>query len=98
MFVLSDGAPTWDDHDQVDVWVPGMHMGDPEAGGVYATASKELHYYGPFAHPGFLLRDVARMVRFRRVELHCFGFGEADPRLLQELARVSGGQATSLGR
>lgn len=96
LFLLSDGAPSWDDFDAEDVAAEGMTAGDPETGRDDG-ASEELHYYGPYVEWRFLVRDVRRMNLFRRVEVHCVGIGEADPQLLRELAALGRGELRTIG-
>lgn len=96
VFLLSDGAPSWDDYDQEDVSVEGMTSGDPETGEETGDVP-ELHYYGPYVETRFLLRDVERMNLFRRVELHCVGIGEATPELLRALTELGRGQLRTIG-
>lgn len=97
IFVLSDGAPSWDDFECEDVRTDDWEAGDPETGESLGD-SEELNYYGPYVFPVHLLRDVERLNLLRKVELHCVGVGEADPTLLEQLAKLGHGQVTWLGK
>lgn len=95
IFVLSDGAPSWDDFEAVDRNDQDLDSGDPEtgkAGGKSAT----LTFYGPYVFVNHLLRDVIRLNLFRQAEIHCVGIGEANPRLLEVMAEVGLGQFRSI--
>lgn len=94
IFLLSDGAPSWDDFDAEDIAT--MKAGDPETGAPLGD-SERLHYYGPYVEWRFLLRDVERMNLFRRVELHCIGIGEATPELLRSLSVLGRGELRIIG-
>ena len=55
-----------------------------------------LIFMSPYGTPPFnaLVEDVERLNLFRRAEVHCIGLGEADGKLLNEIARVTRGTAT----
>jgi len=97
IFVLSDGAPSWDDFDQEDITVDDWRAGDPETSEDMGVVPR-LHYYGPFVLEERLFRDVERLNLLRQVELHTIGFGEASGQLLERLARLGHGQTRWLGR
>ncbi|MBK8979959.1 MAG: hypothetical protein IPM29_29015 [Planctomycetes bacterium] len=94
VFLLSDGAPSWDDYAEKDARDPEDQAGDPEMGIRYENVPT-LIFQGPYAHPPyrFLVEDVRRMNLFRRAEIHCVGIGEANHGLLEAIAAVGGGQA-----
>lgn len=97
VFVLSDGAPSWDDFDQEDVRVEGLvGAGDPEDRNKKGPDVPRLHYYGPYADPRFLVRDLARMNMFRRVEVHCVGIGEANTALLKQITDLCQGELRTI--
>ena len=92
IFILSDGAPTWDDWPNDDRRDPEDRAGDPELGARYADADT-LHFPGPYRRSGFLIEDVQRLNLFRKVEIHCVGMGEANMNLLRSLATIGRGEA-----
>jgi hypothetical protein len=94
IFVLSDGAPSWDDYAEKDARDPEDQAGDPETGAKYANVPT-LIFQGPYARPpyDFLVADVRRMNLFRKAEIHCVGIGEANHDLLRQIATIGLGQA-----
>ena len=38
------------------------------------------------------------MNAFRRIQLHCIGLGEANMRLLEQLAKMGNGECLAMGR
>jgi hypothetical protein len=96
IFVLSDGAPSWDDFHAVDKNDQDMTSGDPESGHKGAKVGV-LNFYGPYVFPKHLVRDLLRMNLFRRVEVHCIGIGEANDGLLRSMAKIGMGEFRSLG-
>ena len=95
IFVLSDGAPSWDDFDCVDVNDLDMTSGDPESGH-QGKKVPTLNFYGPYIFPRHLLRDLVRLNMFRRVEVNCIGIGEANASLLEGMAKIGGGEFRSI--
>lgn len=97
LFVLSDGAPSWDDFAEVDAADPGDQAGDQETGRLFEN-KPQLIFQGPFARSPFdlLVADVRRLNLFRRAEINCVGIGEANHRLLKSLADVGGGTALKI--
>jgi len=95
IFVLSDGAPSWDDFDCVDVNDLDMNSGDPESGH-QGNKAPTLNFYGPYIFPRHLLRDLVRLNMFRRVEVNCIGIGEANASLLEAMAKIGGGEFRSI--
>lgn len=91
IFLLSDGAPSWDDFDAVDKNDQDLNSGDPEAG-TQGAKSPTLNFYGPYVFVDHLVRDVIRMNLFRQAEIHCIGIGEANEQLLKLLAEIGGGE------
>lgn len=95
IFVLSDGAPSWDDFDCVDVNDLDMNSGDPESGH-QGNKAPTLNFYGPYIFPRHLLRDLVRLNMFRRAEIHCIGIGEANASLLEAMAKIGMGEFRSI--
>lgn len=86
IFLLSDGAPSWDDFGMKDKdYGEGNVIRDNE----YAAPAPRtpiLIYHGPYVHNHWLEDEVARMNVFRKVQIHCIGIGEADLGLLEAIA------------
>lgn len=97
IFLLSDGAPSWDNFPAQDKREKDVQTGDPETGEKHPDQDV-LNYYGPYAQYEHLVRDVERMNLFRKAQIHCIGIGEADPRLLQSLAELGGGEFRSISK
>lgn len=96
IFVLSDGNPTWDDFDMVDVDYMEDNAGDPESG-VASNRAENMHYSGPYRDWNRLLEDVQRMNLFRNVEIHCIGIGEVQFSQLDRLAKLGLGKSKRYG-
>ena len=94
IFLLSDGAPSWDDFDEVDARDPEDQAGDPETHQKYQNVDR-LRFQGPYAHPPYshLVDDIERMNLFRKAEIHCVGIGEANQDLLDAIAKIGGGKS-----
>lgn len=94
IFILSDGAPSWDDYEGLDARDPEDQAGDPESG-VKHDNVPQLTFSGPYGlnGEGRLQREVERLNLFRKAEIHCVGIGEANHGLLTRIARLGGGQA-----
>jgi len=112
IFLLSDGAPTWDSFAIKDKnYGEGQVYRDVEAG-IKAPPTADLVYPGPYAaFPNvsgaghrpqvidcWMTRDVQRMNAFRRITLHCVGLGEANETLLNSLAALGNGQVFIVGK
>lgn len=95
IFLLSDGAATWDDWPSNDSKDPGDYAGDPESGARHAD-SDNLIFQGPYAREHHIIGDVTRLNLFRKAEIHCVGMGGADMNTLQTLAALGKGQAVDL--
>ncbi len=98
IFLLSDGAPSWDEFEVVD---KDYGEGDVVTTTEYdskAARTPQLHYYGPYVAPDWLVDDTRRMNAFRRVRLHCIGIGEANMDLLKQLATLGHGEVYTVGR
>ncbi len=112
IFLLSDGAPTWDGFAVKDQdYGEGQTYKDVEAG-IKAPRTTHLIYPGPYA--GFptvtgsghsprlidcwLIRDIQRMNAFRRITIHCVGLGEANETMLNSLAHLGNGQVFIVGK
>ncbi|MBI5851665.1 MAG: hypothetical protein HZB39_11670 [Planctomycetes bacterium] len=97
IFLLSDGAPSWDDYPALDKRDPTDQAGDPESGIQHQNVD-QLLFQGPYAHPPFewLAQDIERMNLFRKAEIHCVGIGEASHDLLSRIARIGNGKALKI--
>lgn len=95
IFVLSDGAPSWDDFNAVDKNDQDLNSGNPETG-KQGEKAPTLNFYGPYTFVNHLLRDAIRMNLFRNVEIHCIGIGEANAALLRVLAQIGQGEFRSI--
>ncbi len=95
IFLLSDGAPNWDDFDALDS-NDGRMAGDPETGKTYEYDG-DLLWYGPFIHPQYLLPDLARYQLLRRCSIHAVGLGEADYGFLERVANLGHGRTLKIG-
>lgn len=96
IFLLSDGAPSWDDYGVWDDNMDEMTSGDPESG-VKGGEGNRTHYSGPYRNQNCLIEDVERLNLFREVEIHCISIGEASRGLLEKLAEIGHGSVTELG-
>ena len=97
IFVLSDGAPSWDDFEATDTRDPEDQGGDPEAG-TAGQNTPQLIYYGPYVTDGVhLLDDIRRMNLYRKVQIHCVGIGEADASLLEAICERGLGKLRRIG-
>ena len=97
IFLLSDGAPSFDDYEAVDKdYGEGKVVVDQEysAG---APRTPQLRYPGPYVQDEWLVEDVKRMNAFRRIRLHCIGLGEANMDLLRRLADMGHGEVFAVG-
>lgn len=111
IFLLSDGAPTWDGFSATDKnYGEGQVYRDIEDK-IKATAERVVKA-GPYS--GFptmtgsgqmprvvdcwLMRDIERMNAFRRITIHCVGLGEANELLLNSLANLGNGQVFIVGK
>lgn len=97
IFLLSDGAPSWDNFPAQDKREKDINTGDPETGQKLPDQDI-VNYYGPYAQADHLTRDLVRMNLFRKARIHCIGIGEADPQLLQQIAEIGGGQFRSISK
>ncbi|MGE0144440.1 MAG: hypothetical protein AB7I19_12950 [Planctomycetota bacterium] len=97
IFLLSDGAPSWDNWPAEDARDPEDQAGDPETGVQYANVPR-LIFQGPYARPphDYLAQDIQRMNLFRKAEIHCVGIGEANHHLLERIAQVGKGTALKI--
>jgi hypothetical protein len=97
IFLLSDGAPSWDDYACVDKMDPEDVVGDPETGQPL-PATPELNFQGPYIVSDYLLQTIERMNLLRRCEIHCIGLGEANFTLLESIAKIGKGQVRKVGK
>jgi len=98
IFLLSDGAPSWDDWAATDARDDGDMVGDPELGGGGNQEATSLNFPGPYENTRHLLEDVQRMNLFRQVEIHCIGIGEANRGLLAQLSNTGLGRVRMIGK
>ena len=99
IFLLSDGAPSWDGFgiDDKD-YGEGQVVVDVEYGAA-AGRQERLEYGGPYGvDPRWLVEDLRRMNAFRRIRMHCVGLGEANVRLLEQMAGIGNGEVFVVGR
>ena len=98
VFLLSDGAPSWDGFPILDKdYGEDLIVRDTE----YAEQvqrSPQVLYHGPYVDPAWILDDLRRMNAFRRIRLHCVGLGEANEDLLRRLAEIGRGEVFLVGR
>ena len=98
IFLLSDGAPSWDEFFQEDTnYKEGQTVVDTEYNKP-APDQPRTTYFGPYNTPEWILEDVRRMNAFRRIRMHCIGLGEADMSLLEKLAALGNGELYVFGR
>jgi hypothetical protein len=97
MFLLSDGAPSFDDYEMSDKdYGEGNVVVDQEYNKP-APRGSSIQYPGPFVNPEWILADFHRMNAFRRIRLHCVGLGEANMDLLRRLSDAGHGQFFQFG-
>jgi hypothetical protein len=99
IFLLSDGAPSWDDWPANDKRDPKDSAGDPETGRKH-TDMETLFFAGPYGMEYdhlFLPDDIRRLNLFRRCEIHCIGIGEASDSILYAIANAGRGQVRMIG-
>lgn len=97
IFLLSDGAPSWDDFHVVDKdYGEDQVVLDTEYNKA-APRTPTIQYHGPFDQDEWLVEDVKRMNCLRRIRIHCIGLGEANMRLLERLAEIGNGQVFVVG-
>ena len=98
IFLLSDGAPSWDEFGIEDT---NYHEGKTVVDNEYnkpAPDQPRVTYHGPFLEEHWLVEDVERMNAFRRIRMHCIGLGEANMSLLGKLAEIGHGEVYVFGR
>ncbi len=97
IFLLSDGAPSWDDFYATDKdYGEGKVVIDNEYN-AEAKRTPNLIYQGPYVLDNWLVEDVKRMNAFRRIRMHCIGLGEANMDLLRGLAKMGHGEVFAVG-
>lgn len=98
IFLLSDGAPSYDDFRVTDRdYGEGRVVVEHEYGAA-GRRTPNLNYHGPYDQHDWLVEDVRRMNAFRRIRMHCVGLGEANMSLLGRLAEVCNGETFSMGK
>ena len=98
IFLLSDGAPSWDDFGIKDKdYGEGRVVSDFEYRKP-APRTARLEYHGPYVRLHWLEEDVRRMNVFRKVQVHCIGIGEANIPLLRRIAEDSMGEVYLFGK
>jgi len=99
VFVLSDGAPSWDSFEALHMREPEDNVGDPESG-TRGQNTDQVYYPGPYRSPvhkiNHLINDIVRMNLLRRAQINCIGTGEADMDLLRAIASIGMGEAKSV--
>jgi hypothetical protein len=97
IFLLSDGEPSSDDFHVIDRdYGEGRAVTNLESGNP-GQRTPQMHYWGPYVDPYWLVEDVKRMNAFRRVRIHCVGLGEAKMDLLKQIAEVGHGESIAVG-
>lgn len=97
VYLLSDGAPSWDDFACKDKMDSDDVVGDPETGQPL-PATEELIFQGPYIVLDYLLATIQRMNFLRKCEIHCIGLGEANFGLLESIAKLGKGQVRKVGK
>jgi hypothetical protein len=95
IFLLSDGDPSLSDWVTLDRRDPGDRVGDPESG-TPLTPTDDLWFHGPYSEESWILDDLRRMNRLRRVEIHAVGIGEASGGFLQQVADLGQGRVRQI--
>jgi len=99
IFLLSDGAPSWDEFHKLDKdYGEGQVVVDTEYNKGVDKRPPMINYHGPYDRAEGLVEDVRRMNAFRRVRLHCIAIGEANVHLLEQLAAMGHGEIYTVGR
>ncbi|MDJ0520845.1 MAG: hypothetical protein QNJ90_02090 [Planctomycetota bacterium] len=99
IFILSDGEPSWGDFGAWDLADVGTLKGDAEQDNAKPIAKRErINFWCPYRWGANLVRDLRRLNLFRKVEIHCLGTGEADEKLLAEIAEIGLGSVRILGK
>ena len=96
IFLLSDGAPSWENFACLDKRDPEDFAGDPETGAPLDTTA-ELFFHGTY-EGDHLPQDIERMNLLRKCEIHCIGIGEANFTLLETIAKIGRGKVRKVGR
>jgi hypothetical protein len=100
IFLLSDGAPSWDDFEGSEPPDPEDTPGNPESK-TDGERTPMMTFDGPYGQfhidGNYLVQDVRRMNLWRNVEIHCVSIGEADDVLLGYLADIGLGQVRRVG-
>jgi hypothetical protein len=98
IYLMSDGAPSWDSFGDLDKRDPEDMVGDPETGKTFESAQRRGFYWGPYGRQPHkhMMDDFQRLNLFRKVQIHCVGIGEADAGLLDGIAKLGLGTAVKL--
>jgi hypothetical protein len=99
VYLLSDGAPSWDDWAAEDARDPDVQAGDSESHVKHENRDR-LHHFGPFVNAyghDFIVDDVQRLNLFRHLPVHCIAIGEADDGLMRRIAKATDGKFERLG-
>jgi len=94
IYLLSDGAPSWDDWAMIDTRDPDIQAGDSESR-VNHENQPTLTHFGPFVNAygnDFIVDDIQRLNLFRQVPVHCIAIGEADDGVMRRIAQATGGK------
>jgi len=97
IFLLSDGAPTWDDFGASDRYTGAEVTVNSETGATGKSQSSSAFFVGPSRRSRYLVEDITRMNLFRKAEIHTIAMGTADPDLMRRLARSGLGRFRAMG-
>lgn len=99
VFLLSDGAPNYDDFVDVDPYEPDVNVVKDVETGEKAPPTENIVYQGPYSwgHFPYLVEDCKRMNRSRKAEVHTIGTGEADMGLLDSISQTGLGKSKQVG-
>ncbi len=85
VFLLSDGAPCWDD------WATGV------AGVAFGVSNPDAVAFGNYSTGHQIVDDLQRLNLFRKAEVHCVGLGSGPVALLEAIAEAGMGRSRVVG-
>jgi hypothetical protein len=97
IFLLSDGAPSWDDFGKTDRDYGEDRVVRDTEYGVGTPRTPQIVYHGPYNFDHWILDDIRRLNAFRCVQIYCVGIGEARMELLKKIAELTMGQSYVFG-